>query len=289
MIQIYFPVKKSFREGEGLVYEKAVKQKNKQEKDILELRPGYIYYFQGKNGIGKTTLLNIISFLTDFDGSTYINGDKIVIGQTDESVKKTDSKNEIRSQYFSYIFQDPHIINIYTIKENLRILNPNIDIEDDLGFISDKISELDIEEKEKDYLRDKLNKIISEKDNSPFYLSGGEKQLLSFIRAMIKPSNVIFADEPWASMDIMLKEFIEEELYKYLTNDDIFKQIRNKTKKNKLTQKNTVVGIAHKFHHEKEDDRYGNKDVKWHHKISIKKLNSRRKNHHLNLTRYATN
>lgn len=288
MIQIHFPVQKTFQEGEGLVYKKAVKQKDNREKEVLELRPGFIYYFQGKNGIGKTTLLNIISYLTNFDGSTYLEDNKVVIGKNNNE-KKKHSKNEIRRKYFSYIFQDPHIINIYTIKENLRILNSEIEIEKDLGNISDKISDLNIEKKEKEYLKDKLNKIIAEKDNSPFYLSGGEKQLLSFIRAMIKPSNIIFADEPWASMDIMLKEFIEEELYKYLTNDDIFRGIRAKVKQNKLERDNTVVGIAHKFHHEEKAAQYGMKDVKWHHKILIKKLESLRTNHYLNVTRYKNN
>ena len=85
---------------------------------------------------------------------------------------------------------------------------------------------------------------------SPYYLSGGEKQLLSFIRAMIKPSTVIFADEPWANMDKNLIEFVENQLYLYIQNKDLFSNIRNKSSKS-----NMVIVISHihqhKFNHEK--------------------------------------
>lgn len=134
----------------------------------------------------------------------------------------------------------------------------------------------------------KLEKILNEEKNSPFYLSGGEKQLLSFIRAMIKPSNIMFADEPWAAMDQLLKEFIEQELYKYLLGKDIFADIRNRVKINHPNKLNTVIAIAHIFHHSDETTVCGVQDKNFSHRIEIKKINnSVIDSNHLDLIRFA--
>ena len=263
MIEIYFPLEKKFHDKDKIIYTADIKS--------LKLDSNYFYYFQGKNGVGKTTLLNIISLLTDFDGGVKIENSSICLNK-DKTDKTNHEKSDIRKYQFSYVFQDPHIINIYTIKENLKIVNADFDFDKDMEIIFDKINHLKIEKNEKQYLQTKLTKLVHEKNNSPFYLSGGEKQLLSFIRAMIKPSNIIFADEPWASMDKHLKEFIEQELYKYLDNKDIFSDIRHRNDIKHLNLKNTVVAIAHIFHHSNEPLTVGNLDKNFNHKVNIKKI-----------------
>lgn len=267
MIEIHFPMEKKFQGTDKIVYSLDDKTQP------LHLDCNFFYYFQGKNGVGKTTLLNIISLLTDFSGGVKIENSTICLNK-DDSDKSIHEKNDLRKNHFSYIFQDPHIINIYTIKENLKIVNQDFDFDQDMELIHQKINRLNIDQSEKRYLQTKLAKLIHEKNNSPFYLSGGEKQLLSFIRSMIKPSNIIFADEPWASMDKNLKEFIEQELYKYLCNEDIFAGIRNRNQFNQLKSNNTVIAIAHIFHHSKDISQYGNRDKDFEHTITIKKITS---------------
>ncbi|MBN2280100.1 MAG: ATP-binding cassette domain-containing protein [Candidatus Marinimicrobia bacterium] len=265
MIEIHFPLEKKFQGGDKIIYSA--------DQKALKLNSNYFYYFQGKNGVGKTTLLNIISLLTDFEGGVKIEDNTLCLNK-DKNDKSNHEKSNIRKNHFSYVFQDPHIINIYTIRENLKIVNPLFDFDKDMSLIFKKIDNLKITASEKLYLQTKLTKLIHEKNNSPFYLSGGEKQLLSFIRAMIKPSNIIFADEPWAAMDKHLKEFIEQELYQYLDNKDIFSGIRNRNDINHLHKKNTVVAIAHIFHHSTEISAIGNHDKNYNYKIHIKKINS---------------
>ncbi len=283
MIEIHFPIEKNFHGSDRILY--ALDNK----KQSLHLDCNYFYYFQGKNGVGKTTLLNIISLLTDFSGGVKIEDSTICLNK-DEKDKSIHEKNDLRKNHFSYIFQDPHIINIYTIKENLTIVNQDFVFDRDMDLIHQKINRLHIDQSEKQYLQTKLAKLIHEKNNSPFYLSGGEKQLLSFIRAMIKPSNIIFADEPWASMDKNLKEFIEQELYKYLSNEDIFAGIRNRNQINQLKSSNTVIAIAHVFHHSKDISQYGDRDQSFEHSINIKKITAvKEEKSQLDLIRFKRN
>ena len=283
MIEIHFPIEKNFHGSDRILY--ALDNK----KQSLHLDCNYSYYFQGKNGVGKTTLLNIISLLTDFSGGVKIEDSTICLNK-DEKDKSIHEKNDLRKNHFSYIFQDPHIINIYTIKENLTIVNQDFVFDRDMDLIHQKINRLHIDQSEKQYLQTKLAKLIHEKNNSPFYLSGGEKQLLSFIRAMIKPSNIIFADEPWASMDKNLKEFIEQELYKYLSNEDIFAGIRNRNQINQLKSSNTVIAIAHVFHHSKDISQYGDRDQSFEHSINIKKITAvKEEKSQLDLIRFKRN
>ena len=132
---------------------------------------------------------------------------------------------------------------------------------DDLNYIRQKVTELDLADNSKDFLNTKIDKFINEKDSTPYYLSGGEKQLMAFIRALIKPSNILFADEPWASMDSHLIEFIESQLYMYIHDKDIFRTIRNRN--NDLSDKKVVIIISHptqKRVHEKE---YGERVEEW--------------------------
>jgi len=279
MIKIYFPLEKTFQGKDKILYTA--------DRKSLKLDSNYFYYFQGKNGVGKTTLLNIISLLTNFDGGVKIENNSICLNK-DKADKSNHEKSDIRKNHFSYVFQDPHIINIYTIKENLKIVNKDFDFDKDMALIFDRINHLNIDKNEKKYLQMKLTKLIHEKNNSPFYLSGGEKQLLSFVRAMIKPSNIIFADEPWASMDKHLKEFIEQELYKYLENKDIFSEIRHRNDIDHLNVKNTVVAIAHIFHHSDETSTVGKYDNNFNHKINIKKITGGNKDeNNLDLIRFS--
>lgn len=105
---------------------------------------------------------------------------------------------------------------------------------------------------------------------------------------MIKPSNIMFADEPWAAMDQLLKEFIEQELYKYLLGKDIFADIRNRVKINHPNKLNTVIAIAHIFHHSDETTVCGVQDKNFSHRIEIKKINnSVIDSNHLDLIRFA--
>ena len=267
MININFPITKLFEsKNEKLTSKSRIifnipKDKSEQPVSKVKVEEGFIYTLYGNNGIGKTTFMNILALLTDCEESYYAEGSNFNYGFSNLTNSDTDKRSLSRFKYFSFIFQDPHIINMYTLNENLSIVNSNFNYIDDLNYIREKITELELADYTKDFLNTKIDKFINEKDSTPYYLSGGEKQLMAFIRALIKPSNILFADEPWASMDSHLKEFIESQLYMYIHDKDIFRIIRNRN--NDLSDKKVVIIISHptqKRVHEKE---YGERVEEW--------------------------
>tara|TARA_B100002051_G_C16717925_1_gene630560 strand:+ start:201 stop:1103 length:903 start_codon:yes stop_codon:yes gene_type:complete len=258
MIELNLPIIKQFDNGNVLVF-------NSENNEKVSLDTGYLHTLYGNNGTGKTTLMNILSLLTNCLYGASFDNSILKFDNTNEN--KNINNTSIRENYLSFIFQDAHIINIYTVEENLKIVNDSFKYEDDLELIINKSKNLNIEKESSDYLITKLNKFISEKHNTPYYLSGGEKQLLSFIRSMIKPSNIIFADEPWASMDNHLKGFIESQLYLYLSDKDIFSEIRNRN--NKLSQKKVVVVISHPSQKKIGQKEFGKKDETWKYQLPV--------------------
>lgn len=124
----------------------------------------------GASGIGKTTLLNIIS-----------------------SVEKADSGSvdDFNNKRFSYIFQEPRLLDWKTVSGNIGfVLKDRFARKDTKKLIDYYISLVGLEQF-KDYYPDKL--------------SGGMKQRVSIARAFAYPSDILIMDEPFKSIDLKLK------------------------------------------------------------------------------------
>ena len=145
----------------------------------------------GKSGAGKTSLVNLIPrFYQLTEGQILING----IDYTNYKL------NELRKN-ISYVFQDPVILNM-SIKDNLMYGNDNVQLEDALKVCKDigldeKISSLD----------EKYDTIIDAKSD---ILSYGEKQLLSFARAILKNGSIVILDEVTSNLDLEFEEKVME-------------------------------------------------------------------------------
>lgn len=138
-----------------------------------------INVIMGKSGIGKTTLLNILSGITDYDGSI--------------TVQKP----------ISYIFQTPRLIEHLTVGQNLsyvlKVTKQNKEqINADIHAMLKKTG-----------MEDKI-------DCYPSNLSGGEKQRVSLIRAFLYPSKTLLMDEPFSSIDYALKRQLIDLLLDFL-------------------------------------------------------------------------
>lgn len=145
----------------------------------------------GKSGAGKTSLVNLIPrFYQLTEGQILING----IDYTNYKL------NELRKN-ISYVFQDPVILNM-SIKDNLMYGNDNVQLEDaikvckDIG-LDEKINSLD----------EKYDTIIDAKSD---ILSYGEKQLLSFARAILKNGSIVILDEVTSNLDLEFEEKVME-------------------------------------------------------------------------------
>ena len=129
-----------------------------------------LYLLYGPSGSGKTTLLNIIMGLTSFEGSLDIYNNSYI-----DSVDNTFAKKAI-----SYITQNSYFINYLTVFDNLRLCQDNSKII-------------------YDYL-DKFS-LLNKKDSYPNELSGGEKERVSIISALLQNKKILILDEPTASLD----------------------------------------------------------------------------------------
>jgi len=162
----------------------------------LKFKEGKLYTIYGKSGVGKSSLLNKIGLISEYDPKvTYIyDGSKI-----DTSNKKVVSS--FIAQNIAFIFQNHNLINDLTVYDNLKI---------SLNFF--KLSTKEIEEK--------IDNILSElgilelKDVYPEDLSGGEEQRVEIARGMITDKHIILADEPTNSLDSENREIVSSLLVK---------------------------------------------------------------------------
>ena len=146
----------------------------------LEVKKGTFLGIKGKSGRGKTTLLNIMGLLEDYEGTLNIMG---------EEVRYRDKKKrkEMLKKVIGYLFQNYALIDDLTVYENLKIvINKKNKI---------KGKELMLEALEKVGVANEfLNKKI-------YTCSGGEQQIIAIARLMLKDCDIVLADEPTGSLD----------------------------------------------------------------------------------------
>ncbi len=140
----------------------------------LDIKKGEFVAIFGPNACGKTTLINIIAGLIDFDkGSVTIDG-------------KEPSKSKV-----GFVFQD--------YNDSLFPWFKNID---NIAFSLD--SPFGSKKQRHEYIRNYVKEIGLEElplDKYPYQCSGGQQQLVALIRELIYDPDVLLMDEPFASLD----------------------------------------------------------------------------------------
>ncbi len=136
----------------------------------------------GKSGSGKSTILNMIGLLETYDGGDILLKEK--------RLPDLNSKEAtlLRRNEINYLFQTNALISEKTVRENLMLAMEYVDIKDEEKF--EKISEI----------LDRLDILdtINQKANT---VSGGEAQRVALARCILKPGDLILADEPTGSLD----------------------------------------------------------------------------------------
>jgi ABC-type multidrug transport system fused ATPase/permease subunit len=174
----------------------------------FDIRPGEKVAIIGPNGAGKSTLIQLLLGLQlPQEGTIFIDEQDV----TKVKLSSIREKIGIISQNI-FLFND-------SVKNNIAYSNPNIT---DQG-IEKIISELGITDFAEN-LPQGLDTIIGERGIN---LSGGEKQLLAFIRTTLKKPSLLILDEATSAIDQTTEKKIEE-------------IIKNQYKQN------TVIIIAHK-------------------------------------------
>ncbi len=138
------------------------------------------YSIIGKSGSGKSTLLNCISLLDKYDsGNIFYDGIDI------KSLKDKDIK-KLLNHKIGFIFQEHNLLEDLTVFENLSLTNAIQGETINNDEINDLLAKLDI---------------LHIADKSVNKISTGQKMRVAVARALVKEPEIIFADEPTASLD----------------------------------------------------------------------------------------
>ncbi len=154
----------------------------------LEIKEGEFVTVIGTNGSGKSTLLSVIA------GSLLPDSGRIVIAGADVTQKKDFE----RAKFISRVFQDPFkgTAPDMTIAENLLLAllrgerhYPKIGLNaKKMSFFKEALIQLEMQ------LEDRLDTVVAN-------LSGGQRQAISLLMAVIKGPKLFLLDEHTAALD----------------------------------------------------------------------------------------
>ena len=140
----------------------------------------------GKSGCGKSTLLRCIARLEKIDkGQILIDNENI---------------NDIKNFYnkVGMVFQSFNLFENMTVLENLIIAPVKLKMyskQEALKLAKNYLKEINLENKINEY---------------PKNLSGGEKQRVAIIRALMEKPKILLLDEPTSSLDPQMKKEVLE-------------------------------------------------------------------------------
>ena len=153
----------------------------------LNIKEGELISLVGESGVGKSTLLSIISGLENISSGTIKKKDNIVI---------------------SYMLQDNSLMPYLNVLDNC--------------LLSLKIKKIYNKNSKKDIIN-LLNK-YGLKDyiySYPNELSGGQKQRVSLVRALSVKPDILLLDEPFSKLDYKTKKDISLDIKRIVKENNI--------------------------------------------------------------------
>ncbi len=154
----------------------------------------------GPNGVGKSTIFNLITGLKD------PNFGEIIIDGTNST--KLPMNERFTKFKLGLVPQYGGLIHDLTLEDNLKL-----------------VAEIHIREKE---LREhKLNKLISQFEFESLLkiktknLSGGQKKKLVIAMALINNPKILLLDEPFAALDILTIKMLQEIILNLQSSEEI--------------------------------------------------------------------
>ncbi|HWP30287.1 MAG TPA: ATP-binding cassette domain-containing protein [Fimbriimonadales bacterium] len=144
----------------------------------LHIRDKEFIGILGPSGSGKSSLLYLLSGLKD-----PTLGEVLFRGIPYREYRETE-RARIRLKEFGFLFQLPYLIGYLTALENVVLVNPSLpNARTHAEHLLEQLC-----------LKEKMHRLPNE-------LSVGERQRVCVARALYSSPDVIFADEPTASLD----------------------------------------------------------------------------------------
>ena len=157
----------------------------------FKVKKGEILFISGKSGLGKSTLLDLISGFHDnnliWTGKIYLNKHDI-------------TNSSIQNKKIGYMLQD-------------YFLFPHFDVKNNLIFSLPKQTR-NKKEQALDYLK-QIN-MVEFSDHYPSELSGGQKARIACLRAIVSNPDALLLDEPFSSLDKKTMKSFQKFLFDYV-------------------------------------------------------------------------
>ena len=167
----------------------------------LNFRKNEFVAILGQSGSGKTTCLNVIGGLDQYD-----SGDLIINGKSTKDFKDGEW-DAYRNNSVGFIFQSYNLISHLSILDNVE-----------MGMTLSGVSSAEKNKKALEVLeRVGLKEHIYKKPNQ---LSGGQMQRVAIARALANDPDIILADEPTGALDSTTSEQIMD-LIKEIADDKL--------------------------------------------------------------------
>ena len=169
----------------------------------LQVRPGETVAFVGKTGAGKTTMIKLLARFHDPTG-----GQVLVDGVDLRSV----SQASLRSQ-MGIVLQDPFLFS-GTVRENIRF--GRLDATDEEVVAAATAVGAD------DFIRQLRLGYETPVQEGGVVLSVGQRQLISFARALLADPRILILDEATSSVDTQTERLIQAALARLLKGRTAF-------------------------------------------------------------------
>lgn len=148
----------------------------------MHIEKGEFVSIMGASGSGKSTMLNILGILDDYDTGNYYLDGKLI-----KNLSETRSA-ELRNEMVGFVFQSFNLISFKNALENVS-----------LPLYYKGVSRKKRQVTAMEYL-DRMG-LKDWWHHYPNELSGGQKQRIAIARALIAEPKIILADEPTGALD----------------------------------------------------------------------------------------
>lgn len=169
----------------------------------LKVKPGEMVALVGESGVGKSTLMDLISRYIDPTAG------KILLDGQDIRKARLDS---LRDQ-IAIVPQDVSLFND-TLRNNLRYGNLEAEETDIVAAVRAANME--------DFVSKLPNGLEEQVGERGVHLSGGQKQRVAIARAILKNPKILILDEATSALDSKSEQLVQEALKKLIQNRTTF-------------------------------------------------------------------